>query len=182
MKPLSERIKDFPANQFVDWLCLSCVDVREVNSEEDAQDEINKIRQAVTVRLTGLEQRAETAEAKLAIKWRQVSKDGEPVHELGESALYWVCYRSNGNGQLYVTQAVWFNQPQPEDNDEDDSADCELYTPDGEPYWPVGWHQNFCHEDFSTYYLGWDWGEIVAYAELNAPGVPYQLLTGKDDE
>ncbi|WIL43078.1 hypothetical protein QPJ96_05880 [Pantoea agglomerans] len=30
MKPLSERIKDFPADQFVDWLCLSCVDVREV--------------------------------------------------------------------------------------------------------------------------------------------------------
>jgi len=66
MKPLSERIKDFPANQFVDWLCLSCVDVREVSSEEDAQDEINKIRQTVTERLTGLEQRAEAAEAKLA--------------------------------------------------------------------------------------------------------------------
>lgn len=56
MKPLSERIKEFPANQFVDWICLSCVDVREVSSEEDAQDEINKIRKAVTERLAGLEQ------------------------------------------------------------------------------------------------------------------------------
>lgn len=55
MKPLSERIKDFPADQFVDWLCLSCVDVREVRSEEDAQGEIKKIRKAVTERLTALE-------------------------------------------------------------------------------------------------------------------------------
>lgn len=67
MKPLSERIKGFPANHFVDWLCLSCVDVREVNSEEDAQDEINKIRQAVTERLTVLEQQRDALAAENAI-------------------------------------------------------------------------------------------------------------------
>lgn len=65
MKPLSERIKDFPASQFVDWLCLACVDVREVRTPDDAQDEINKIREALTERLAALAQRAEAAEAKL---------------------------------------------------------------------------------------------------------------------
>lgn len=63
MKPLSERIKDFPADQFVDWLCLSCVDVREVRNEEDAQDEINKIRKAVTERLTALEKQRDALAA-----------------------------------------------------------------------------------------------------------------------
>lgn len=66
MKPLSERIKDFPADQFVDWLCLSCVDVREVRNEEDAQDEINKIRKAVTERLTALEKQREALAAENA--------------------------------------------------------------------------------------------------------------------
>lgn len=67
MKPLSERIKDFPADQFVDWLCLSCVDVREVRNEEDAQGEINKIRKAVTERLTALEKQRDTLAAENAI-------------------------------------------------------------------------------------------------------------------
>ncbi|MGC0818491.1 hypothetical protein WKH08_09595 [Pantoea agglomerans] len=66
MTPLSERIKDFPAEQFVDWLCLACVDVREVRTPDAAQEEIDKIRSAVTERLSVLEQRAEAAEAKLA--------------------------------------------------------------------------------------------------------------------
>ncbi|AMG57712.1 hypothetical protein [Pantoea vagans] len=55
MKPLSERIKDWPSAKFVDWLCLACVDVREMRTEEGAQEEINKIRQAVTERLKQLE-------------------------------------------------------------------------------------------------------------------------------
>lgn len=62
MKPLSERLKDFPTSKFVDWLCLACVDVREVRTPDDAQEEINKIREAVTERLVALEQRAEAAE------------------------------------------------------------------------------------------------------------------------
>lgn len=57
MKPFSERIKSFPADQFIDWLCLACVDVRQVRTEEDAQDEINNIRDAVTERLSALEAR-----------------------------------------------------------------------------------------------------------------------------
>lgn len=65
MKPLSERLKDFSNGQFVDWLCLACVDVREVRTPDDAQEEINKIRDAVTERLASLEQRAEAAEAEI---------------------------------------------------------------------------------------------------------------------
>lgn len=56
MKPLSERLKTFPASQFIDWLCLACVDVREVRTPEDAQEEINKIREALTERLSTLQE------------------------------------------------------------------------------------------------------------------------------
>lgn len=88
MKPLSERIKSFSADQFIDWLCLACVDVREVRTEEDAQAEINTIRSVVKERLSALEQesqknldgalawqqRAEAAEAALAEEKRINSK------------------------------------------------------------------------------------------------------------
>jgi hypothetical protein len=93
MKPLSERIKDFPANQFVDWLYLSCVDVREVNSEEDAQDEINKIRQAVTERLAGLEQQRDALAAENAIMKNGIgffsygSDSGFEEHDSAEKAI-----------------------------------------------------------------------------------------------
>lgn len=56
MKPLSERLKTFSVSQFIDWLCLACVDVREVRTPEDAQEEINKIREALTERLSTLQQ------------------------------------------------------------------------------------------------------------------------------
>lgn len=56
MKPLSERIKTFSTSQFVDWLCLACVDVREVHTPYDAQEEINKIREALTERLSTLQE------------------------------------------------------------------------------------------------------------------------------
>lgn len=98
MKPLSERIKDFDSEKFINWLCLSCVDVREVRSEEEAQEEINKIREAVTFRFSALEDklrikqnhirlrdtyieeledRAESAEARLAELEKQ-----EPIYQL----------------------------------------------------------------------------------------------------
>lgn len=67
MKPLSERIKGFPTDQFVDWLCLACVDVRELRTLEDAQNQINEIRDVVTERLSALEKRIKAAEAKLAL-------------------------------------------------------------------------------------------------------------------
>ncbi len=56
MKPLSERLKTFSASQFIDWLCLACVDVREVHTPYDAQEEINKIREALTERLSTLQE------------------------------------------------------------------------------------------------------------------------------
>jgi len=117
----------------------------------------------------------------LAVSWKMVGESGEPDLPVGESKSYWVCYRSNGDQKLRVSQAVWFNQQKPENLDEDDDGDCELYTPDGEPYWPVGWHEAYCHEDFSTYYLGWDCGQILAYAELKLPQIPVQLLCGTHD-
>jgi len=117
----------------------------------------------------------------MAVSWNIVCKSGEPGLPVGESKSYWVCYRSNGDQNLRVSQAVWFNQSKPEGLDEDDDADCELYTPDGEPYWPVGWHEAYCHEDFSTYYLGWGCGQILAYAELKLPQIPVQLLSGTHD-
>ncbi|MCH9269651.1 hypothetical protein [Pantoea ananatis] len=113
----------------------------------------------------------------LTVNWKIVGESGEPELPTGDSKSFWVCYRSNGDNKLRVSQAVWFNQPKPEDDD----ADCELYTPDGEPYWPVGWHEAYCHEEFSTYYLGWDCGQILAYAELKLPQIPAQLLSGTHD-
>ncbi|WP_033782042.1 hypothetical protein [Pantoea sp. 9140] len=66
MRPLSERIKNFGNTQFVDWLCLACVDVREVRTPDAAQEEIDKIRDALMERLSALEQRAEAAEVEKA--------------------------------------------------------------------------------------------------------------------
>lgn len=117
----------------------------------------------------------------VTVSWNIVCKSGEPSLPVGESKSYWVCYRSNGDQKLRVSQAVWFNQSKPEGLDEDDDADCELYTPDGEPYWPVGWHEAYCHEDFSTYYLSWDCGQILAYAELKLPEIPAQLRSVTHD-
>ncbi|PEI02673.1 hypothetical protein CRM79_05260 [Pantoea agglomerans] len=82
MKPLSERIKYFPANQFVDWLCLSCVDVREVSSEEDAQDEINKIRKAVTERIAELEQQRDALAAENAVMLKLLTDISEQYQEV----------------------------------------------------------------------------------------------------
>ncbi|MCK0554499.1 hypothetical protein KFO32_15735 [Pantoea ananatis] len=117
----------------------------------------------------------------LNINWKIVAEHGDPELPVGDSKSFWVCYRSNGDQKLRVSQAVWFNQPKPEGLDEDDDADCDLYTPDGEPYWPVGWHEAYRHEDFSTYYLGWDCGQILAYAELKLPEIPAQLRSGTHD-
>jgi len=97
MKPLSERIKDFPADQFIDWLCLACVDVREVRTPDDAQEEIDKIREAVTERLAALKHRAEAAEAKLAEMEKQEpvlyalrfkNSRGEPEQLINENCLF----------------------------------------------------------------------------------------------
>lgn len=77
MKPLSERIKEFDNAQFVDWLCLACVDVREVRTPDDAQEEINKIRDAVTARLTVLDAKRSEAEHRLQLVRLQRDKLAE---------------------------------------------------------------------------------------------------------
>ncbi len=79
MKPLSERLKNFSASQFIDWLCLACVDVREVHTPYDAQEEINKIREAVTERLL-------TLEDKLRIKQNHIKLRDTYIEELEQRA------------------------------------------------------------------------------------------------
>lgn len=79
MEKLSDRIKDFPTEQFVDWLCLSCVDVRASHSDELAQEDINKIREAVTIRLAALED-------KLRIKQNHIRLRDSYIEELEERA------------------------------------------------------------------------------------------------
>lgn len=86
MKALSERIKDFPAEQFVDWLCLACVDVREVRTPDAAQEEIDKIRAAVTERLSALEQRAEAAEEWVKTAERTMDYQAGVITDLGVRA------------------------------------------------------------------------------------------------
>lgn len=79
MEKLSDRIKDFPTEQFIDWLCLSCVDVRASHSDDLAQEDINKIREAVTVRLAALED-------KLRIKQNHIRLRDSYIEELEERA------------------------------------------------------------------------------------------------
>lgn len=79
MEKLSDRIKDFPTEQFIDWLCLSCVDVRASHSDDCAQEDINKIREAVTVRLAALED-------KLRIKQNHIRLRDSYIEELEERA------------------------------------------------------------------------------------------------
>lgn len=109
MKPLSERLKDFPNAQFVDWLCLACVDVREVRTPDDAQEEINKIRDAVTGRLASLMQRAEAAEAKLAELEQQ-----EPVAYVHPAYLQAGALGFDASvGRLAPAQIPLFTRPAP---------------------------------------------------------------------
>lgn len=51
---IKQRISDFSDEQLIDWVCLSCVDVRNTYSEEDAQDFINDIREALEMRFSQL--------------------------------------------------------------------------------------------------------------------------------
>lgn len=146
MKPLSERIKEFPNNQFVEWLCLACVDVREVRTPDDAQEEINKIRDAVTGRLASLAQRAEAAEAKLAELEQQ-----EPVAYVHPAYLQAGALGFDASvGRLAPAQIPLFTRPAP-------AADLAELVPD-----EMTWNQahslldiNQCGEDrFSAFMMG----------------------------
>lgn len=46
---LKNRIVGFSREQLIDWICLSCVDIRSTHSPEDAQDIINDIREAIEI-------------------------------------------------------------------------------------------------------------------------------------
>ncbi|MGA4365386.1 DUF551 domain-containing protein [Pantoea ananatis] len=48
---MKQRIEEMPDAQLIDWICLYCVDVRSTPSDDDAQEFINDIRQALEMRL-----------------------------------------------------------------------------------------------------------------------------------
>ncbi|WJZ70021.1 hypothetical protein [Pantoea phage PA-1] len=50
------RIEKMPNDQLIDWICLYCVDVRSTHSDDDAQEFINDIRQALQMRLNATAQ------------------------------------------------------------------------------------------------------------------------------
>lgn len=42
---LKNRLNQFSREQLIDYICLSCLDIRSTHSDEDAQEMINDIRQ-----------------------------------------------------------------------------------------------------------------------------------------
>lgn len=117
MKPLSERIKDFTASQFIDWLCLACVDVREVRTPVDAQEEINKIREAVTERISELEQRAEAAEQRLDKAHKQSAIGRVDLGQASDSNEYpnarVVCLHEHAGWENFQDGTELFLRPAP---------------------------------------------------------------------
>ncbi|MDI3415681.1 DUF551 domain-containing protein [Pantoea sp. V106_11] len=53
---MKRRIEEMPDAQLIDWICLYCVDVRGTHSDDDAQEFINDIRQALEMRLNATAQ------------------------------------------------------------------------------------------------------------------------------
>lgn len=49
---MKRRIEQMPNTQFIDWICLYCVDVRQTHSDADAQDFIDDIREALEIRMS----------------------------------------------------------------------------------------------------------------------------------
>lgn len=104
--------------------------------------------------------------------WKFVETDGLPVVPEGTDKTFWICYRSKHDKKLRVRDAIWFNCPEgycaPED--------CELSTEDGENYWPVGWHSTHSHPEYSSFFMAFNDGEVLAYADFLLPSVPAELL------
>ncbi|UXO69953.1 hypothetical protein [Pantoea dispersa] len=96
-----------------------------------------------------------------AVVWH----DGSPAIAVGTSQRFWVTHKLN-DGSLKVTDLIFFNFPEPED--EDEFCDAEMTTPDGEPYWPEGWHDLCTHPDFDYYYQKSELN-VLAYAEFTEP-------------
>jgi len=100
---------------------------------------------------------------------------GEPAIPEGASKRYWVTHRLKA-GSVHVTDLTFFNCPEPDE----ESDDCEMYTPDGEPYWPVGWHDLCSHPDFDYYYTKSDL-DVLAYAEYIKP-TPAEVNSSTDKD
>lgn len=51
MSRIEKRIAGLSNEKLIDWICLSCADVRHTHSDDDAQDFINDIREALELRM-----------------------------------------------------------------------------------------------------------------------------------
>ncbi|MDE1188234.1 MAG: hypothetical protein PW844_17355 [Pantoea sp.] len=89
---------------------------------------------------------------------------GTPAVAEGSSERFWVTHRLK-DGSLHVTDLTFFNCPAPDDESFGDSDMC---TPDGDAYWPEGWHDLCSHPDFDYYYQKSDL-DVLAYAQFIKP-------------
>lgn len=113
----------------------------------------------------------------LAAQWVFVSESGNPSVPAGERAEFWVCH-ADKDGQHSVTKLTWFNHVEPDEDDQDAIDCCEMSTPDGESFWPFGWHEEFSSHDFDHFYEP-SRLKVVAYAPFTAPGVPLSIRAGE---
>ncbi|MDT8853030.1 hypothetical protein RN053_21210 [Pantoea dispersa] len=135
MKPLSERLKTFSASQFIDWLCLACVDVREVHTPYDAQEEINKIREALTERLSTLQEQLTATtnsltNAQEALKSAGIEADTVQAGVMGLKAQRDAIAAENAALETFITQSCY-------SYDGDGSDVCDSYVgADESPFFP----------------------------------------------
>lgn len=124
---------------------------------------IAKLVSALATRLDVAIERGNELQQKLdaLVIWRT----GTPAIAVGTSERFWVTHKLQ-DGSLKVTDLVFFNCPEPDD--EDEFCDAEMTTPDGEPYWPEGWHDLCIHPDFDYYYQKSELS-VLAYAEFIKP-------------
>lgn len=113
----------------------------------------------------------------LAVQWTFISESGNPSVPAGERAEFWVCHAGK-DGQHYVAKLTWFNHVEPHEDDQDAIDCCEMSTPDGENYWPAGWHEEFASHNFEHFYEP-SRLKVVAYAPFAAPEVPLSLRAGE---
>ncbi|ADU71516.1 hypothetical protein [Pantoea sp. At-9b] len=96
-----------------------------------------------------------------SVVWRS----GTPAVTEGSSERFWVTHRLK-DGSLHVADLFYFNCPAPDD--EDAFCEAEMTSPDGDPYWPEGWHDLCSHPDFDYFYQKSDL-DVLAYAEFIKP-------------
>lgn len=99
--------------------------------------------------------------------------DVEPKQPIGTHKDYWVCYKSHRDGVLRVTQATNWNAPFT--GEEEVEPVWAMYSEDGDPFNAVGWHEQFSHPEYESYYKPFEYGEILAYRPVIVPPVPAAL-------